>query len=354
MLRVHIIYRPLGAATRYRVGHQMEQVRLAGLSVSGMLLDDLGRFSALPACDLLYLYRIPLTSRTLPLLLQARLRRIPIVFDSDDLVWDVRERAYNFLDNHYSPQMVADILRAARRTNALMRWADAFVFSTPFLADYAARSFRQPAFVHQNALGEEQVATAERAFLQKQPHHNCVVIGYFCGTPRVHDEDLASITSALAIVLAHCPTARLRIYGEVALSPVLQRAFADRIERRPAISWHELPEHIAAIDINIAPLIDNPQRRAKSAVKYLEAALLRVPTVASRLNPYQHDIVDGVTGLLADSEASWANALLRLVHDAMLRQQLGLAAYRTVVAKDTTAARAAAFGDLLEAIASQR
>jgi rhamnosyltransferase len=49
------------------------------------------------------------------------------------------------------------------------------------------------------------------------------------------------------------------------------------------------------VDINIAPLVDNPQRRSKSAIKYLEAAAVGVPTVAARLEPYCDTITEGVT-----------------------------------------------------------
>lgn len=43
--------------------------------------------------------------------------------------------------------------------------------------------------------------------------------------------------------------------------------YTAQIERVPFVDWRELPGLIAQVDINIAPLMDNPQRRSKSAVK---------------------------------------------------------------------------------------
>lgn len=354
-LCIRFVYEQLGAPTRYRVQHQMEQARLAGLFVQDVSLEDTAHLYDLTDCELLYLYRLPLTSSTWPLCAMARWSGIPIVFDSDDLVWDPRERQYNYLDDHYPADVVADILKKTRRIRALMRRSDAFVFSTPYLAEHAAQVFHQPVYVNANALSAAMVAAAERAVALHRPSQEEVIIGYFCGTPHVHDEDMASIAPALAAVLGMCSQARLQIYGELALrGPLSETSFASRIERRPAVDWHALPQHIAQVDINIAPLIDNPQRRAKSAVKYLEAALVGVPTVASRLDPYEACITQEVTGLLARTQAEWASSLIRLVQSPGLRRQLGEAARIQALAEHTTRSRSTNFAAIIAQIMEQR
>lgn len=354
-LRLRFVYRDIGAPARYRVAHQIEQARLAGLVAQGMLFDDTPLLYDLTACDLLYLYRLPLAPPTLALCLAARRHGIPIVFDSDDLVWDARERFYNYLDDHYSPERVARLLWSTRRTRTLMRYADAFVFATPYLARLAAQSFSQPAYVNPNALSSAMLNDAEAAYAERlrRPERDDVVIGYFSGAPRVHDEDVASIDPALCAILERHPNARLRIYGELRLLGNLARPdIAARIERRPAVDWRDLPRQIAQVDINIAPLVDNPQRRAKSAVKYMEAALVGVATVASRLDPYQHDIADGVTGLLAATHADWRNCLSCLIEAGELRRRLGQAARAHVLAEHTTAARARHFAAVVAQVAA--
>ena len=46
-------------------------------------------------------------------------------------------------------------------------------------------------------------------------------------------------------------------------------------------NWRQLPQLIASVDINIAPLQDTVFNRAKSENKWVEAALVKVPTIAS-------------------------------------------------------------------------
>jgi glycosyltransferase involved in cell wall biosynthesis len=348
--RLLFVYSHFGAAARYRALHQAEQARFLGWQAEAIVVDDLQRLYHFAAYDLIILHRVPLTSRTLPLMILARWRRIPVLFDSDDLVWDEREREYNFLDRHYSAEVVEQILLTIRRLRAAMQRADAFIFSTPVLAEQAQRDFAKPSFVNRNALSAEQLSLAEAAYAKAQPKSSTVVIGYFCGTPRVHDEDLASIAPALARVMERCPQLRLRFYGEVALPSILGDAFAERIERHAAVPWDQLASHLAALDINIAPLIDNPQRRAKSAVKYLEAALLRVPTVASNLPPYNDVMIHQQNGLLAGNLEEWESALQALVEQAELRERLGYAAYAHALAEHSTNARASQFAALINQI----
>jgi glycosyltransferase involved in cell wall biosynthesis len=354
-LRVRFVYRQIGAPARYRVAHQIEQARLAGLTAHDAPLDATPGLYDLTACDVLYLYRLPLAPPTLALCLAARRQGIPIIFDSDDLVWDPQERFYNHFDDHYSPEDVARLLWATRRTRALMGCADAFVFATPYLTRLAARSFSQPAYVNPNALSSAMLSDAETAYAERgrRPQRDDVVIGYFSGSPRVHDEDVVSIDPALIAILDRRPNARLRIYGELRLSAALARpAYATRVERWPVVDWRELPRHIAQVDINIAPLVDNPQRRAKSPVKYLEAAIVGVPTIASRLDPYQHDIADGATGLLATTTKDWFDALTRMIESGEVRRRLGEAARAHVLAQHTTLVRATNFAAIMVEVAT--
>ena len=48
-----------------------------------------------------------------------------------------------------------------------------------------------------------------------------------------------------------------------------------------------LPALISEVDINLAPLVDSIFNRAKSEIKWIEAALVKVPTVASKIGAFQ-------------------------------------------------------------------
>lgn len=54
----------------------------------------------------------------------------------------------------------------------------------------------------------------------------------------------------------------------------------------------------------------------------MEAALVRVPTVASKVGAFEHMIENGVTGMLCDNIQEWENALERLITDKQYRKKI--------------------------------
>ena len=88
----------------------------------------------------------------------------------------------------------------------------------------------------------------------------------------------------------------------------------------------------ARFSINLAPLeLGNPFCEAKSELKYFDAALVEVPTIATPTEPFRQAIRDGETVLLASQEFEWVDAMMRLLDDAALRARMGRAAYHDVL-----------------------
>src|SRR5207253_2012078 len=110
---------------------------------------------------------------------------------------------------------------------------------------------------------------------------------------------------------------------------------------RGLVPWRHLADLLAEVDINLAPLeANNPFTDAKSCLKYLEAALVGVPTVASARSDFVRAIRHGENGLLAESSDDWKESLRKLIESPMLRAEIGLAARDDVRRFHTTAARA--------------
>ena len=80
--------------------------------------------------------------------------------------------------------------------------------------------------------------------------------------------------------------------------------------RDPLRPWRELPTWLAELDLNLAPLeANNPFSLSKSEIKWLEAALVSVPTIASRTPAFEAAIHPGENGWLAGSLEEWRAAL---------------------------------------------
>ena len=82
---------------------------------------------------------------------------------------------------------------------------------------------------------------------------------------------------------------------------------------------------LAGVDVSLAPLRRDRFSDAKSEVKYLEAAAVGVPTIASASPAFEVAIRPGENGLLAATRAEWDAALRALVRDGGLRRRLILA-----------------------------
>jgi len=84
-------------------------------------------------------------------------------------------------------------------------------------------------------------------------------------------------------------------------------------------------------DIGLAPLCDNIFNRCKSANRYLEYSMLKVPTIASDIGGQFSEIIkDGENGYLAKTESEWITKLSLLIESNILREQIGKNAFAFV------------------------
>ncbi|MGH7172596.1 MAG: glycosyltransferase, partial [Gemmataceae bacterium] len=119
--------------------------------------------------------------------------------------------------------------------------------------------------------------------------------------------------------------------GELDVPASFER-FSDRIILRASMSYLDMLDYLAAMDINIAPLeLNNPYTASKSELKIFEAALAGVPSVVSAVDSYARLIDQGNNGFLAHDRDDWKTCLTALVADADLRQRVGEASRRDFV-----------------------
>src|SRR5262249_46367722 len=154
------------------------------------------------------------------------------------------------------------------------------------------------------------------------------------------------VTDAVLSALGTYPQMEFLAVGDISLDERFS-ACHERVRTLPLQPWDELPDVISQIDVNLAPLEDNPFTECKSCVKYLEAALLGVPTVASPRPDYVRVIEHGRNGLLAETPSEWLDSLGRLVSDSDARRALGVNARQDVRREHTTAAQAERLADAL-------
>jgi len=98
------------------------------------------------------------------------------------------------------------------------------------------------------------------------------------------------------------------------------------------VAWSEESENDSIIkcDIGIMPLIDSPWENGKCGYKIIQYMASGLPVVASNIGANSTIIDDGKSGFLLDTAEEWLSALIHLLVDPCLREQMGFAGRKIV------------------------
>lgn len=313
--------------TRYRVRHLVEL-----LGDPAPVLVDLANppddfFAEVGAGAAVILQRVPLTPDTSVFLHRVRAAARTLAYDIDDQIFDANElEDWRIRSLEVSPSAYA----------LAMALADQFLVSTAGLRDKIERRFRKPAHILTNCLGAETVARSLGDAGQPDEDRP-FIIGYASGS-RTHEADLAVALPAIERFLAANPRAEFHCIGRMDAPAALQAQFGGRVRYRKAVPAPELPRQLARFSVQIVPLADCPFNACKSHIRQLEAAAVGVPSIVSAVGEPASSVFHGVTGLVCRNDTSaWVASLQALHDDRALRERLGAAARRLVLANFTTA-----------------
>jgi glycosyltransferase involved in cell wall biosynthesis len=170
----------------------------------------------------------------------------------------------------------------------------------------------------------------EQLPLHKAAANDQIALGYFSGS-RAHDLDLDLVAGVLANLLESDSRLQLYLGGYTSL-PASLADLGDRITFLGFMSYHAYLEHLAAMDIHIVPLLIDRFNACKSGIRYLEASMCNVPTVASTVGQFTEMIDDGVTGFLCSTPEDWQQALTELTENPQRRLAMAQAARLSVLA----------------------
>lgn len=307
----------------YRVEQKLELLREIGVPV--LVADPRNvraSMSALQSAAVLIVYRLAWDRNLSKLIGEARRLSIPVVFESDDAVFDVSLLRTNPNVEELPRSLRWRLARGVRGYARALSEAEYAVASTESLRLCMARQVPGSAFIVENGID------AQMRRFEREPvlHQERVRIGYGSGS-MAHDADLGLVAQMLARVLERFPQVELVLIGPVR-TPGPLREFDARIEIHPLLPYPQYLELLQSIDISIAPLVPAPFNQYKSHVKYLEASLTGSAFVGSP-TVYDRYVDDGHTGLLARGD-EWFDALRQLVEWPERRMKIALEAHRDV------------------------
>lgn len=327
----------VGDSARYRTDHIAEELQLQGLECSITVQDNPLITGYANKFKIFIFHRVLFTPSIKKLIEKIKKQNKEIIFETDDLVYNPKYLQYMdyfkkmnvFEKKLYENGVGGEILSD--------QYIKVCTTSTPYLADKLKEEGKK-VFIIPNKLSNEDLTIIGRLKSKILPVTGDklpIRLGYFSGTSS-HDKDFATISDALMQIMKKYPNVELLLVGPLNIKNNLDK-FKERIKQLSYVPRKKHFENIALVDINLAPLeIGNPFCEAKSELKFFEAGIIGVPTVASATQTFCEAIEDGIDGFVANGTSEWIDKLEKLIMKEDLRMNMGKRAREKSLQKYTT------------------
>ena len=337
---------------RYRVEQKIEQLELLGLSCRWMNWTDYFEVkNQIHFHDVIIFYRVPGYPKAMANINYAsRLGKI-VIYDTDDLIYDRETLAtyYGKSTGQLSSKELKAVLNGAdiyKKSILACRYA---ITTTQTLQQSLEKLLGQGnVFILPNALDQYSMRAASNAVAIKKPDQ--VTLFYGSGS-KTHDEDFALISNCLVKLFDEFSNLHLLAVGYLTLPEELTR-YKARITQIEFLGIDEYLHVLCHADINLAPLKSGLFADCKSEIKWLEAGVLRIPTVASDTHVYRQAITHADDGFIAENSEQWHSLLAELVSDQALRQAVGEAAAATALKDYSSGQMSKRFSRILADVAN--
>lgn len=333
--------------TRYRVAHQREQLWAGDVSSNETFYTEL-------TMDMVRMYRVfiffrcPYTELIGEFIKKAKDNHKVVLFDIDDLMID---KSYTKTIKHLDSMSAEELnsyYKGIELNQQTLKLCDGAITTTERMA-VELKKYVSQVYINRNVASEEMLQLSENAIKKKVERRNeNIRIGYFSGSI-THNADVQLVLPVLVRIMRKYSNLTLVLTGDLDL-PIELKEFQDRIDYAPFQDWKKLPELLASVDINIAPLEQSVFNEAKSENKWVEAALVKVPTVASKVGAFEKMIENGKTGVLCSNENEWEKALSQLIEDKKYRETIGNEAYMYCKENCTSVYTASKFASYIKKI----
>lgn len=255
----------------------------------------------------------------------ADLYGIKHIMDIDDNIFDIDP--FNPAALRYGPG--SELLQNAK---IIIKDVDLLVCSTPYLAQVCSGHREKPIVVLPNYIDDEYYTRN----LKNMPEVNGIHIGYMGSSTHFTDLMETGVLWALRRLVTEYPSMRLHLVGS--MYEEVEKMFLGYEENLAQVGgardfdqytgeiWPNFP-----FDIGIAPLVSSSFNDCKSSIKYYEYALRSIAGVYSYATPYMDKVIEGETGLFAESEEEWYFKLKWLIDGTLDKKAIADRARMDVV-----------------------
>lgn len=338
--------------SRYRVSHQREQLLASNIASNEVLYEDL-TLDLVKKYRVFIFYRCPYTDMIGKFIEAAKKSNKTVLYDIDDLVIDTKYTDQVKYLSTITKEEKDNYDEGVRRMQKTLLLCEAAITTTERLAN-ELKKYVPEVFINRNTASERMVELSNFAIYYRdvlpdmdpqkvvkqekklqQEYINIrnerdkkVRLGYFSGSI-THNDDFLMILPVIIKLLSEYDNLELSIVGELDIPDDLL-PFKNRINVLPFVKWGELPQLISSVDINLVPMENTIFNEAKSENKWVEAALVKVVTIASNVGAFRHMMKDYETGFLCDNNEEWYEKLKLLIENKEKRKIIAQQAYEYV------------------------
>ncbi|MBD9511393.1 glycosyltransferase [Ensifer sp. ENS10] len=323
----------LRQCTHYRIEQRVEQIEACGLKCVILRHTEPEKIAAsLLGARAVVFYRVAAFPAVIKAIRLSQALGVRTFYEIDDLLFD--SSYYPDSLDSYGGQITWEEYCGLRHGVPLFRFAlelcSEGIASTRALAHAMQEATQKACHVVRNGLDSRNQAFIEEAS-SRHLSRKRIKIFYGSGT-KAHTGDFADqVGVALKTLMETHSNVDLVLVGFVELPQDLA-CFSDRIMHLGFVNstdvyWSILSE----CDINLAVLSKTKAADCKSEIKWLEAAMLKIPSVVSDVCAYREELQPGKDVLIASSLHDWLAQLERLISDTSQRLRIGENAYDTAL-----------------------
>lgn len=315
---------------KYRVQQKQDLFKFLGINCTMLnWADAQACLNALQTHSLVIFYRVPAYNSVLSIINEAKRLRLPTIWEVDDLIFDKKVLIKSKTLLALNKEIVDQLVEGAGLYRRAMLLCDQGIASTTGLADAMKKAGLSEVHVIENALDRQTLEVAEKVCRDHTFHRNGIVRIFYGSGTNTHNVDFQEAAPAIIKILDKFPNVRLRLMGLLNLPEIFSQ-YEEQVERLPTCSYEEYMTALAECDISITPLENYVFNDSKSNIKYLEASIVKVPSVCSPRAAFAQVMIHGQNGLLCETDDEWEAALTLLVTDNAKRNEVGEAAYTTI------------------------
>ena len=325
---------------KYRIMQKVEYFRSQGIECHYSHWLDVPRsLNIMQLASSVIFYRIPHTKLIASYIDECTRLGIPFGYDIDDPIFDLRIYSSNVNLNFVSANERQTILSSVDSYASVIRQVEFIITSTPAMRTHLRDLTNKDIFIWRNIMDSESL---NASYIHKQSHGETkrkenpddFVINYASGS-RAHEADFSTAIEAIHKILDEFAHVKLNVIGYCAMSDKLKMRFPKQVERSPYKDYVSYISAIADADLNIIPLVQDDFNDCKSAIRYLEASIMKVPTVVSAIGDFVNLIDHKSNGILVERYDQWYDYLKECIDGKINLKQMAANAHANVMENQT-------------------